>query len=749
MGSITHASGQVIRRGPSTALLWVTTGLGAVLCVASLVAAGPAGADTFPGSVALTYTGAEQSYTVPAGITLLQVEAVGGNGSPSGVAGVGMDLVVALPVVPGETLYAEVGATGGVSSFGGGAPGGTDGGSGGGASDVRTCSTATVSCPGGGTSIDSRLVVAGGGGGSGAEPAPNVYFGTSCGNSTGAGAASDNTTPVVVSSGTVLPGAAGGETAPTTPPQGGLATGGGAGGNAPDCTGYVQDFGGSVAGSSGQGTSGGAGGVPSDSPPGGGGGGGGGGYTGGGGGASGQTETEPTPNHDASDGGGGAAGSSFYSSQVTGDISEGRNAWTTVPSVTFTPLIGFASPTDGATYALGQVVDASYTCQPIYGGCSGATVPNGQPIDTSTVGVHSFEVSAFNATSTVHYTVVEPPSITSTTSTSMQVGHAATFTVTTGPSYPISPSLSDGGAVLPAGITFKDNSDGTATLAGTPGPGSEGSYPFTITASNGVAPAATQSFTLVVTDVPGAPGAVTLHTATGTFGVRWHAPSSNGGTAITGYTATASPGGKSCTSTVLGCSITGLSATTWYSVSVRASNVDGMGGRSAASAAFPATSAGLSVWGVPKVVARGALFLVGAIGAAPGSTVKITVPHAATLSCVADAAGQCSTLGHEPRSGRWHLVGSSKGKTSTVTLYVPLVSAPSSAKVSHVITVVVSHCPAKAIASIRTSDGRTFTAPVTTAGGVTFKVKAIAKGTLTLSLLVGGIAAGHATVTVS
>jgi hypothetical protein len=174
-----------------------------------------------------------------------------------------------------------------------------------------------------------------------------------------------------------------------------------------------------------------------------------------------------------------------------------------------------------------------------------------------------------------------------------------------------------------------------------------------------------------------------------------------------------------------------------------------MGARSSSSAAFPATSLGLSVWGVPQVVARGTTFLVGAIGAAPGSTVTFTVPHAAPSSCVADAAGQCATLGHEPRAGVWHLVGSSKGTTSTVALYVPLVSAPTSATVSHVITVVVTHCPAKAVASIHTSDGRTFTAPATAAGGVTFKVKALAKGTLTLSVLVAGLTAGHATVAVS
>ena len=37
-------------------------------------------------------------------------------------------------------------------------------------------------------------------------------------------------------------------------------------------------------------------------------------------------------------------------------------------------------------------------------------------------------------------------------------------------------------------MTLTDNGDGTATLAGTPAPGTSGSYPITITAANGVSP---------------------------------------------------------------------------------------------------------------------------------------------------------------------------------------------------------------------------------------------------------------------
>ncbi|NGY58018.1 DUF2341 domain-containing protein [Lentzea sp. NEAU-D13] len=85
------------------------------------------------------------------------------------------------------------------------------------------------------------------------------------------------------------------------------------------------------------------------------------------------------------------------------------------------------------------------------------------------------------------------PAITSANSTSFAQGSAGTFTVTaTGTP---TPTLSHTGT-LPTGVTFVDNGNGTATLAGTPTVA--GSYPLTITASNAASPNATQSFTLTV-----------------------------------------------------------------------------------------------------------------------------------------------------------------------------------------------------------------------------------------------------------
>jgi hypothetical protein len=85
--------------------------------------------------------------------------------------------------------------------------------------------------------------------------------------------------------------------------------------------------------------------------------------------------------------------------------------------------------------------------------------------------------------------------ITSAPTTSFTTGSAGSFTVmaTGSPA----PALSESGA-LPSGVSFVDNGDGTATLSGTPAAGTNGTYPLTLTASNGVAPDGTQNFTLIV-----------------------------------------------------------------------------------------------------------------------------------------------------------------------------------------------------------------------------------------------------------
>jgi autotransporter-associated beta strand protein len=94
---------------------------------------------------------------------------------------------------------------------------------------------------------------------------------------------------------------------------------------------------------------------------------------------------------------------------------------------------------------------------------------------------------------------VQPPQILSAASTTFTVGTAGDFTAAA-IGLPL-PSLSETGA-LPSGVTFVDNGDGSASLAGKAAPGSGGTYHLNITASNGQVPSATQNFTLTVNEAP-------------------------------------------------------------------------------------------------------------------------------------------------------------------------------------------------------------------------------------------------------
>ncbi len=322
-----------------------------------------------------SFTGAEQTFTVPGGVHSIGVVAIGGAGGVGGGAGGFAARVSAdVDVIPGQTLYVEVGGqgkdsggAGGAGGFNGGGAGGGGAGGGGGASDIRTLPLAS------GLSPDFRLIVAAGGGGGGGTNESAGGAGGAAGSGGEEGVASGNS--------------GGGP---------GTESAGGAGG-----TGVV----GGTEGHLGLGGDGGNGESGDNS-----GGGGGGGYYGGGGGSGGFVLG----------GGGGGGGSSLV--PVEGSlVVTGPDTPPTV-EITYTlvpPSIAIVSPVDGATYTRNQAVSAIYSCSPPegtgLGSCTG-TVANGALLDTSTVGSHSFTVDAKDtdgaaASKTVSYNVVEPPTV--------------------------------------------------------------------------------------------------------------------------------------------------------------------------------------------------------------------------------------------------------------------------------------------------------------------------------------------------
>lgn len=104
-------------------------------------------------------------------------------------------------------------------------------------------------------------------------------------------------------------------------------------------------------------------------------------------------------------------------------------------------------------------------------------------------------------------------------------------------------------------------------------------YTFTVVATNAVGPgpASAPSNSVTPTAPPSAPVGVSVTPGPGSLTVAWSAPANIGGAAITGYTATASPGGATCSATGSSCVVRGLTGGTTYQVSVRATNAVGPG----------------------------------------------------------------------------------------------------------------------------------------------------------------------------
>jgi len=180
-------------------------------------------------------------------------------------------------------------------------------------------------------------------------------------------------------------------------------------------------------------------------------------------------------------------------------------AFTSVASATF--VVGQAGSFTVTTSAGYPVTTSLKEIGALPGGVAfrnngdGTATLQGTPVASGnyTITITASNVASLTATQTFTLIIDQPPSITSAASAAFTVGKAGTFTITT-KAYPIA-TVSEGGA-LPAGVTFVANSNGTATLTGTPQAGAAGVYTLSLDAGNGLSPDAVQTFTLTVNQPP-------------------------------------------------------------------------------------------------------------------------------------------------------------------------------------------------------------------------------------------------------
>jgi Big-like domain-containing protein/fibronectin type III domain protein len=363
---------------------------------------------------------------------------------------------------------------------------------------------------------------------------------------------------------------------------------------------------------------------------------------------------------------------------------------------------------------------------------------NGAPCwGDSSPGVEPWDIPA------AQFSAVPEISVASSNTASI-IGHTVTFTVTAPPTATHSVSVRDAAGLI-----------GSCTLSGGACTVSTSLLPggiHTITAvygGDGTFPAFTSApITQSILTVPAPPTSPAAVPGNRMATITWTAPS-NGGTPITGYTVTSSPGGKTCTTTgATSCTITGLTDGTPYTFGVTATNLVGTSSATKTVTGVTPARTGFHIYGVPPVIANGKKVTISVTGAQAYSLLSITVAKHGTKQVFADSYGAGAQTFTIAKSGTYAMSAKSDNANTHGTLYIAHVTTP--VQVSHLnqVPITVKFVIPGSVVQVTTSDGGNFKYPVSSSGRVTIDLPPAKMGTLHVTITDEGYLIGQPTVTI-
>jgi hypothetical protein len=238
--------------------------------------------------------------------------------------------------------------------------------------------------------------------------------------------------------------------------------------------------------------------------------------------------------------------------------------------------------------------------------------------------------------------------------------------------------------------------------------------------------------------LPSAPTSLAVLAKPSEIDVSWSAPTSDGGSAITAYTATISHGqlSRKCVTSSTRCVFKSVATSTPWKIGVTAANQNGSGPSTYFLNLVFAVSADKLSLRIPLVVQTKQYFTALVYGELPGTAVTVGVPGS-SHQCAVDSIGQCWITARVYAAGRWTAVARGDTTSALAKFYVPRVVIPLQvAKGKELITSVALAPPGCSVSE--TVSGKTISSTANSSGAATVKIRARSIGVLHLTLKIGG-----------